>query len=252
MSDAASRAAALLLAARRDRTKLLDHLPPELRPADRAAAYAIQHRIAGSLGAIGGWKVSPAQPDGPPVCGPLPAAGLFAAPATLPAGFSRLRGIEAEVAVRIGHDLPPRATPWSHAEVAAAIASFHPAIELLDSRFVEPGALDLMTLVADSQSHAGFVHGPPVTAWRAIDLAAEACEQFVDDRPDAAHTGHPGGDLLGQVVWLANEGSLWAGGLKAGQFVTCGSWTGAHRVRPGARVRVRFATLGEAAVTFGT
>ena len=50
----------------------------------------------------------------------------------------------------------------------------------------------------------------------------------------------------------ANQGSLWAGGLKAGQFVTCCSWTGAHRVRPARAGRFRFATLGEAAVTFGT
>jgi 2-keto-4-pentenoate hydratase len=251
MSDTAARAAALLLAARHDRALLLDNLPPELRPADRADAYAIQQRVAESLGPIGGWKVSPVQPDGPPMCGFLPAAGLFASPATLPDGFSRLRGIEAEVAVRIGRDLPPRATPWSREEVAAAIATFHPAIEVIDSRFVEPAALELITNVADTQAHAGFVYGAPVAAWHGIDLAAERVEQFVDDRLDATHTGHPGGDLLGQVVWLANEGSAWAGGLKAGQFVTCGSWTGANRVGAGARVRVRFASLGEVGLTFG-
>ena len=32
--------------------------------------------------------------------------------------------------------------------------------------------------------------------------------------------------MIRLVEWLANEGSVWAGGLKAGQFVTCGSWTG--------------------------
>ena len=78
MSDAA----ALLLAARRDPSQRLAALPEALRPVDRAAAYAIQHAIAGETGPIGGWKVSPFGADGsPPMCGPLPASGIQPAPA---------------------------------------------------------------------------------------------------------------------------------------------------------------------------
>ena len=74
MSDIVTRAAALLLAARRDLTQRLADLPAELRPADRASAYAIQHEVAKTFAVIGGWKVSPFLPDGPPFCGALPAA----------------------------------------------------------------------------------------------------------------------------------------------------------------------------------
>jgi 2-keto-4-pentenoate hydratase len=89
-----------------------------------------------------------------------------------------------------------------------------------------------------------------VADWQSIDLATESVQQFVDGALDASRTGHPGGDLIGQVVWLANVGSVWAGGLKAGQFVTCGSWSGANRVGPTAKVHVKFAHVGEVLVDF--
>ncbi|CAH2601201.1 2-keto-4-pentenoate hydratase [Rhodovastum atsumiense] len=249
MPEIATRAAELLLAARRDPARRLDDLPPELRPADRAVAYAIQQQVAAQLGPIGGWKVGPVQADGLPLCGALPASGILAGPVTIGPEY-RLRGVEAEVAVRIGHDLPPRATPYSPEEVAAAIAAFHPAIEVLESRFVEPASVPMLTALADFQSHGAFVFGPGVTEWRGIDLAAESVEQRVDGAVNATRTGHPGGDLLGQVIWLANAGSVWAGGLKAGQFVTCGSWTGANRVAAGAQVSVRFSSVGEVSLRF--
>jgi 2-keto-4-pentenoate hydratase len=43
---------------------------------------------------------------------------------------------------------------------------------------------------------------------------------------------------------------VWAGGLKAGQFVTCGSWTGKTLVGPAATARVRFPSLGEVRVRY--
>jgi 2-keto-4-pentenoate hydratase len=52
------------------------------------------------------------------------------------------------------------------------------------------------------------------------------------------------------VVWLANVGSVWSGGLKAGQFVTCGSWTGKSLAGANSKVRVRFPSLGEVALDY--
>jgi 2-keto-4-pentenoate hydratase len=250
MSDTVTRAVALLLAARRDPAQRLADLPPELRPADRAGAYAIQHEVAKTFAAIGGWKVSPFLPDGPPFCGALPAAGIVASPAVLSAAVFTMRGVEAEVSVRMARDLPPRARPYTRAEVADAVAAFYPAIEVLQSRFLEPAAITPMTGLADSQGHGGFVYGAPVAGWQAIDLAGVSVVQRVDGAVNATRTGHPGGDLLGEVVWLANEGSTWAGGLKAGQFVTCGSWTGANRVGPAAKIRVEFSAIGAVALDF--
>ena len=43
-----------------------------------------------------------------------------------------------------------------------------------------------------------------------------------------------------------------ASGLKAGQFVTCGSWSGANRAPAGATVRADFPGLGEAVIEYLT
>ncbi len=238
-------AATLLLAARRDPAKLLADLPVALRPADRAAAYLIQEAVMAELGPIGGWKVGSPSPDGPIQCGPLPESGIVASPAAIPSEGSRIRGLEAEICFRMAQDLPPRAAPYTREEVIAAIASAHPAIELLESRFLDPDAVAPSTNLADTQAHGRFVYGAGLADWHHIDFAAETVTQYVDGEVHMERTGNPCGDMLRLMVWMANEGAIWAGGLKAGQFVTCGSWTGKTSVRSHARLRVLFPSVGE-------
>jgi 2-keto-4-pentenoate hydratase len=247
MSDATSLAAKLLAARANLATGRIATLPDALKPKDMAAALAVQHEVAKSF-TIGGWKVG--APGGTKVCGALPAATIQPSPATLPAAQHPLRMVESEVAFRMKSDLPPRATPYSKAEVAAAIDTMHPAIEVCESRFVEPKDFDMLTNVADTQSHGGFVYGPGRKDWQTVDLAAQPCRQFVNSALDAERTGYPFGDIMDLMAWLANEGSAWAGGLKAGQFVTCGSWSGANRVPPGATVRAEFDGLGTAEIRY--
>lgn len=243
-------AAALLLAARRDPTRLLTDLPEPLRPADRAAAYEIQAAVMAELGPIGGWKVGSPGPDGPIQCGPLPASGIMPSPAQIPSAGSRIRGLEAEICFRMAQDLPPRETPYTREEVIAAIAAAHPAIELLESRFIDPDAVAPFTNLADTQSHGALIYGPGLADWHGIDFAAETVTQSVDGAVQMQHTGNPCGDMLRLMVWMANIGAVWAGGLKAGQFVTCGSWTGKTSVGPHARLRVSFPSVGVASADY--
>ena len=248
MSDIDRQFAELLLAARADEAKRLTALPANLVPDDEAAAYAVQHRVAAALGAIGGWKVG--APGGSRVCGPLPLSGIHPSPCRLSAAQNPYRGIEAEIAFRMAADLPPRATPYTRAEVVAAIGTMHPAIEVLESRFVDPDQFDLLTNLADTQSHGGFIFGPGTLHWHGIDLTTVKCEQFVDGVLQKDTIGYPFGEILEMMDWLANIGSVWAGGLKAGQFVTCGSWTGKQCVSADAVVRVAFSGLGEVNIRY--
>ena len=250
MSDPLEQAAWMLLTARKSPQSRIAALPQALRPADTSVAYAIQARVAAALGPVGGWKVGAAGPEAPPNCAPMPASGVVPSPATLDSASRPLRGVEAEVAFRVGHDLPPRATAYSRDEVAAALASAHPAIELLESRYLDPDAVDPLSSLADSLLHGGFVWGPGAADWQGIDFDSETVEQSVDGAAPLRRTGNPAGDMIRLVVWLANEGSRWAGGLKAGQFVTCGSWTGKTMVGPAASVLVRFPSLGEVRVGY--
>ncbi len=61
--------------------------------------------------------------------------------------------------------------------------------------------------------------------------------------------GHPTGDPLGVAVALVNM-MREQNGVHAGQFVTCGSWTGLEFLKPGDTCGVLFEGLGEAVVTF--
>ncbi len=243
MSDLAT----LLLAARQDPSKRIATLPDALKPKTIAEALVVQHEVAKSF-AIGGWKVG--APGGTKMCGALPAAGIEASGAVQPAATRPLRIVESEVAFRLGSSLPPRGTPYSRAEVIAALATMHPVIEVCESRYVEPNDFDLLCQLADTQSHGGLVYGPGKADWQGVDLSQEHCKQLVNGELNAERTGYPFGDILDLVSWLANEGSVWAGGLQAGQFVTCGSWSGANRVPAGAEVRAVFASLGEAVIRY--
>ena len=240
-------AARLLLSVRRDPAQSLHSLPDALRPRTEEQAYLIQRAVMAELGGIGGWKVGSPGPDGPVTCAPLPADGIQNSPAQV-SGSDRL--VEAEIAVRIGRDLPPREAPYGREEVLAAIASAHPAIEVLQSRYVDVDAVDPLSALTDSLSHFGLVLGASIPDWQTLDLAGEQVRLIVESVEVKSATGNPAGDMVRLVLWLANEGAHWAGGLRAGQVVTTGSWTGKDPVPPGGEARIAFSRAGEAAVRF--
>ncbi len=242
--------AALLLSAWRDPSQKLIALPRVLAVTDEAMAYAVQRRVMQGLGGIGGWKVGASGPEAPCTCAPMPAAGVHASPAHVAASSFALRGIEAEICFRLGADLPPREQPYGRAEVIAAIAYCLPAIELLESRFTDPDAQDRLTLLADFSTHGGFVYGAPAADWQGIDFARETVRLLVDGKAVKTAAANPAGDMIRLIQWLADTGARWAGGLRAGQYVTCGSWTGKDFVGPSAQVQIEFAHAGSAAVEF--
>ncbi len=244
--------ARLLLSARRDPTQKLHSLPEVMRPQTEEQAYLVQRAIMVELGEIGAWKVGSPSPTGPFTCAPLPAAGVQASPGHASTEQCTDQGVEAEIAVKIAHDLPPRDQPYAPEDILAAIASAHPAIEILQSRYVDVDRVDPLSNLADSLSHFGLVVGPAIADWRPIDLAAEQVALIVNGTEMKRRTGNPAGDMMRLLVWLANQGARWAGGLRAGQYVTTGSWTAKDFVPPGAEVRVVFDHAGAAAMRFST
>ena len=243
--------AALLLSAWRDPSQKLNAFPHLLAPPDERTAYAIQRRVLEGLGgAIGGWKVGAAGPDAPCTCAPMPAGGVHPSPARIPGSTQGLRGIEAEISFRLGRDLPLRDEPYGRAEVIAAIAYCLPAIELLETRFTHPDTVDKLSLLADFSTHGGFVYGPPAADWQGIDFSRETVRILVDGEVVKTGNANPAGDMIRLIQFLADTGARWAGGLKAGQYITCGSWTGKDFVGPASQVQVEFAHAGSVAVEY--
>ena len=243
-------AANTLMDARRTSEPIAE-LPPDQQPTSVEEAYVVQDRMAWMYGEIGGWKIGASTPDATPVYAPMPHGWIAGSGAILYGPTYRYRGLEAEIAFLLGEDLPPRDTPYTREEVLDAIASCHPAIEELESGLVDPKAVPKFQQMADLQMNGGFIYGPAVDDWRSIDFSAEKVTLSIDGTVRVERTGsNTSGDLLRLLPYLANEGAARTGGLRAGQWITTGSWTSVTLAEPGARVDVRFEHAGEVYLRF--
>jgi 2-keto-4-pentenoate hydratase len=246
-----SQAADFLLAARRDAPGA--PFPAALRPSTAADAYEIQRLTLDVIGPIGGWKVGAPGPDAPPSCAPMPKSGLHTGPAQLPNDAFTTRDIESEIAFVLRHDLPPRETAYIASDIRDAIATCHPGIEVLQSRFADPAEIDPLSHLADLIRHGAYILGPPIPDWQRIDFThVEVCQTIAGPgvSNEIRRTANPAGDMIRLIVWLANEGATWAGGLRAGQILTTGSWTAATPAPAHADVTAHFTGLGRVSLRF--
>jgi 2-keto-4-pentenoate hydratase len=243
-------AANQLLNARRTNTPIAD-LPTDLQPTSIEEVSFIQDTIAAAFGAVGGYKIGAGTADASPTFAPMPRAWIAPSGALLAGPTARYRFVEAEIAFLIGNDLPARATPYSREEVYAAVASCHPAIEELESGFVDPKTVANFSSLADLQMHGGFFFGPAIPNWQSIDFSKETVTLSIDGVVRMERTGsNTSGDLTRLLPWLANHGAARTGGLKAGQWITTGSWVGSLPAPAGSLVDVSFAHAGAVALRF--
>ena len=242
-----------LLAARRTGSTIAD-LPGNLQPADIDEVYFIQDAIAEAFGEVGGWKIGAPAPEAAPLFAPMPQAWMAGNGSQLSGARWRYRGLEAEVAFLLGQDLPARAAGepgYTREQVLASMASCHPVVEVLESAFTDPAQASRLASLADLQMHGGFVFGPAYPGWRTIDFSAEHVMLSVDGVLRVERTGsNTSGDLLRLLPWLANEGATRTGGLRAGQWITTGSWTGNTPATNSSTVEAEFSHLGRAGFSF--
>jgi 2-keto-4-pentenoate hydratase len=251
MSDHVERCARLLLDAHAARRQFVAGADPA--PASLDDAYRIQDRVLAALGPgrrPTAWKVSPPRPGFGSVASPIPADRVLRSPAAVRAASYNVVGIEAEVAFRLGRDLAPRAAPYSAAEIADAVAEALVAIELVDTRLANREQAPMLWNLADFQSNGALVVGGGRRDWRGHDFRAQRVELLVDGaaRKDAVGA-YPGGDPFAPLPWIAAHCAARCGGLRAGDVVTTGSWTGLEFVGAGAEVVARFPGIGEARVS---
>ncbi len=263
--EACGRAAQSLLAARRDLSPI-PALSEACRPATAAEGYAIQAAMRAARGGrLAGFKIGATSQTArtllateEPFHGCLFADGIHDSPATLSAGNYNFRLIEPEFAFRLGADLPARKAPYSRAELTEAVASLHPAFEVVSSAFgaAWTGA-GLAQLIADNGVHGCLVLGPAVEDWRDLDLAAQEVV-FVSDGAEVGRgrgadaLGHP----LNALAWLADLGVLAdpatqiCRGLRAGDLITTGLVTPFAYAEAGTTLRADFGALGAVELAF--
>ncbi|MBP2299736.1 2-keto-4-pentenoate hydratase [Azospirillum picis] len=219
-------------------------------PADKAQAYAIQDEVARRLGPVTAWKVGAPAPDAEPFRAPINAATVFEGIDRLPASLFQVIGVEAEIAYRFARDLPPRDEPWTREEVLDAVASVHPAWEVVDTRFAGFGSQDPLSHMADQFNHGVLVVGPAIADWRKLDPLAESVTLEVDGETKVETVGgNSAGDPVRLLVWMANVGARSLDGIHAGDVITTGSCTGTVFVEPGSRSVARYGTMGTLELT---
>jgi len=157
--------------------------------------------------------------------------------------------IEAEIALITRRDLRG---PGCHlAAVLAATDCVLPAIEVLDSRY-ENFNFDLVSVVADNTSAAGFVIGGRARRLAEVDLptigvVVEKNGAVVEVGAGAAVLGHP----AEAVAMLANNLARRGEYLPAGSFVMTGGITAAIAIERGDAITVRYQDLGSVSLRCG-
>jgi 2-keto-4-pentenoate hydratase len=216
-------------------------------PATYAEVVAIQAHTMVLLGErLGGWKISLTS-TGAAVPAPMFASSMYQGTARHILVPGRAIGFEAEIAVRLGADLPARpGKPYSRAEIENAVGAALVGIEIVDSRFGHTIKPPANAALADRINNAGYVAGPDVANWRALDLARLRCVVTRDGK--VVHDkvgGHPQNDPLLPLERYASAQIDPMGGLKRGQIVTLGSLIGLHWFDVPCRLVVTIEGLGE-------
>jgi 2-keto-4-pentenoate hydratase len=253
-----AQAAELLEAARRERQPLTK-LPEGVAPRDAAEAASVQRELARRMGVLvpGGFKIGATAKRMQDYLGLTgPGAGFIAPDNLLDSGteiaYADLfrPGVECELAVRLGTDLPPG--PCDEARAAAAVEELFAAIELVENRYGDLQVLGTPTLIADQLFHRAAIIGPPLADWTTLDPASLRGRITVDD---AVRGEGVGAELMGNplrgLAWLAaSEVAAAFGGLREGQVVLLGSVTPPIWLEGPCEATVEFAGMARVSVRF--
>lgn len=155
---------------------------------------------------------------------------------------------EAEIAFVLAADLP---SPKTTAEqVAAAVATVHAAIEIVDSR-IEGWKIAFADTVADNGSSAFFVLAEAGKPLLGLDLLSAGMVMQINGEivslgTGAAALGHP----LNAAAWLARTLATRGEPLKAGDILLAGALGPMVAIQPGDRVEAFVGGIGSCSFTY--
>ena len=244
--------------------RALKALPDQCRPSTARQGYLAQAQLPLVSGrVVVGWKIAATSSNGQahinvsgPMAGRLLSGQVFESGATVPSAGNRMRVAEPEFAFTMGQDLPPQTAAFSLAQVMAAVATLHPAIEVPDSRlapFTEAGEAQLL---ADNACARHFVLGPAAPeGWRNTDLGQHAVQAQVKQQESVRYSRSGSGAwVLGDpriaLTWLANQLSSLGITLQKGQVVTTGTCMVPLELEPGDTAHADFGALGQVSMHF--
>ena len=155
---------------------------------------------------------------------------------------------EAEIAFILSADLPNADT--SSDDVAAAVASVHAAIEIVDSRIAD-WKISFADTVADNGSSAFFVLADKGLPLAGLDLEGAAMEMTINGSVVSTGVGAAAlGNPLNAAAWLARTLAERGEPLKAGDVLLGGALGPMVAMTPGDHVVARVAGIGECSFTY--
>ncbi|MBD3732099.1 MAG: fumarylacetoacetate hydrolase family protein [Sphingopyxis sp.] len=155
---------------------------------------------------------------------------------------------EAEIAFILADDLPdPATTPE---QVAAAVASVHAAIEIVDSRIAD-WKISFADTVADNGSSAFFVLADTGRSLDGLDLERAPMEMRIDDAVVSTGIGAAAlGNPLNAAAWLAQTLAARGEPLKAGDILLAGALGPMVALTPGDRVHASVGGIGACSFSY--
>jgi 2-keto-4-pentenoate hydratase len=242
-----SHAVQRLLEARRSGRQIA---PPFALP-DRSAVYAIQDGVARATGPVAGWKVGARTPTAEPNPAPLLSGALVQSPAGFDGKAMHMIGVEIEISFHIARDIAPRDQAVAREEALAAVGDAFVGMEVVDTRLADFQKLDPEWLLADNQMNHALVVGDSIKNWRTLDWPNLQVKLVVDGKTVVDQRGGLGAvDPLRPLSWMIDHAVRRRDGIRRGQAITTGSWTGLRYFPPGAQVHGEFAGLGAVEATF--
>src|SRR5215475_5149523 len=247
MSIEISHAVRGLLEARRTGIQMT---PPFALP-DRDAVYAIQDGVLRATGPAAGWKVGARTPTAEPNPAPLLAGALVKSPARFDGKAMHMIGVEIEISFHIVHDIAARSAPVGRDEALAAVGDAFIGMEVVDTRLANFKDADPEWLLADNQMNHALVIGDSVAHWKALDWPDLQVKLTIDGKVEVDQKGGLGAvDPVRPLVWMIDHAVRRRGGIRKGQAITTGSWTGLRYYPPGTRARGEFLGLGAVEASF--
>ena len=242
-----SAAAQALVEARRSKMQIL----PAFKLPDRVAVYAIQNEVARAFGPVAGWKVGAKTPTAEPNPAPLLAGSLVPSPAKFDGKSMHMIGVEIEISFHIIGDIPARTDAVGRDEALAAVGDAFVGMEVVDTRLANFKELDPEWLLADNQMNQALVVGSAVKDWRTLDWASLQVRLEIDGVVIVDQRGGLGAvDPVRPLAWMIDHAVRRRGGIRGGQAITTGSWTGLRYFPPGTQARGEFVGLGAVEASF--
>ena len=221
---------------------------------DAAAAYAVQDGVALEFDWFGEamprhWKSGGPSRSAVLTHAPLPPAGVWTSPADGHDWPFHLRGIEAEVALRLGCDVGPNeAAGLELATASALVDAMCVSIEIVDTRWSDGLDAAPLAKLADLQAHGALVlsHWLP---FEARDWAAQICRVTIGRQRAVERRGtHALADPLFVLPAWLRHATRKGRSVPAGTVVTTGTWCGILQANAGDRVHANFPGIGSASV----